>query len=313
MENLFLAWKEFLNGKRKRKDTRTFEINLADNIFDLHRCLISHRYKHGQYLPFIIHDPKRRKIHKAKVRDRLLHHAIHRQLYPLYDRIFIADSYSCRNFKGIHMALDRFLYFFRKVSKNNHRTAWVLKCDIRKFFDSIDHGILLSILSKKIADPNTLSLLQRIITSFEKMTNKGIPLGNLTSQLFANVYMHEFDQFMKQTLKVKQYIRYADDFVVLSENKTYLESMIPDIQTFLMNTLELSLHPNKVSIQTFASGVDFLGWVHFPHYRILRTVTKRRMLKNLKDNPSREVIQSYLGLLGHGNTWKLKGKIVDML
>jgi RNA-directed DNA polymerase len=306
---LLLAWKEFLNGKRKRKDVRVFETRFADHIFDLHNCLKSNTYKHGPYLSFTIHDPKRRNIHKAKVRDRLLHHAIHRQLYPLYDTVFISDSFSCRNYKGIHKALNRFLYFFRKVSKNNHRTAWVLKCDIRKFFDSIDHTILMSILSQRISDPSILSLLQHIITSFEKIPNKGIPLGNLTSQLFANVYMHEFDQFIKQTLKEKYYIRYADDFVILSEDKLYLESIISNINNFLMKNLSLSLHPNKLFIKTFASGVDFLGWIHFPHYRILRTVTKRRIFKNLQGNPKRETVQSYLGLLGHGNTWKLQEDI----
>ncbi len=322
-----MAWKEFLNGKRKRKDVRTFEIKLADNIFDLRDSLKFGTYKHGSYLAFTVHDPKRRNIHKASVRDRLLHRAIYRKLYPPYDKIFIADSYSCRDNKGIHKALGRFKKFYWKVSKNNRRTAWVLKCDIRKFFDSIDHQILVSILSKKIADQNILLLLEKIIASFEKTSGRGIPLGNLTSQLFANIYMHEFDQFVKQTLKIKYYIRYADDFVFLSQSKPELENFLPKIKKFLENELELDLHPNKVFIKTFSSGVDFLGWVNFPHHRVLRTVTKRRMLKKLakpsngsfarsakggfrENNTKPETIQSYLGLLGHGNTYKIQNLIL---
>ncbi|HCY18108.1 TPA: hypothetical protein DHT42_02855 [Candidatus Nomurabacteria bacterium] len=132
-----------------------------------------------------------------------------------------------------------------------------------------------------------------------------MPLGNLTSQLLVNVYMNEFDQFVKHKLRVKYYIRYADDFVVLSDSKNYLENLLPKINDFLNESLKLSLHPDKVFIKTIASGVDFLGWVHFPKHRVLRTTTKRRMLKKLKDNPKNETLQSYLGLLKHGNAYKL--------
>jgi retron-type reverse transcriptase len=301
-----LAWKEFLNGKRKRKDVRTFETKLADNIFCLHDSLVSGKYKHGSYFEFTIHDPKKRDIHKASVRDRLLHHAIHRKLYKFYDQIFISDSYSCRNGKGIHGALNRFKKYYWKTSRNKRRTVWVLKCDIRKFFDSIDHKILISILSKKIGDSNIIFLLQKIIDSFEKSKGKGIPLGNLTSQLFANIYLNELDQFIKHKLRIKFYIRYADDFVFLSTDRFKLEKILPEIQNFLDEKLKLELHPNKISITTFSSGVDFLGWVNFPNHCILRAVTKRRMLKNLRNNPKPEIVHSYLGLLSHGNTRKLR-------
>ena len=298
-----------MNGKRKRKDVRTFETSLADNIFDLHHSLRLHTYKHGPYLAFTIHDPKKRNIHKAKVRDRLLHHAIHRKLYPFYDNIFITDSYSCRNFKGMHKAIDRFQCFFRSVSKNNHRTVWVLKCDIRKFFDSVDHHTLLEILKKKIADSAIISLLENIIASFEKTNGKGIPLGNLTSQLFANVYMNCFDQWVKHHLKAKWYIRYADDFILMHHEKSVLEEYLNQIKFFLQDNLHLELHPHKVSITTLASGVDFLGWVHFPHHRVLRTVTKRRMLKSLKINQKKETVASYKGMLTWGNAHKISDMI----
>ncbi|HEY4505704.1 MAG TPA: reverse transcriptase/maturase family protein [Candidatus Paceibacterota bacterium] len=310
VENLLTAWKEFLNGKRKRKDVRVFDTKLADNIFDLHAKLKNKTYTHGEYKAFTITDPKKRNIHKAMVKDRLLHHAIHRKLYPFFDSVFISDSFSCRNGKGIHAALDRFRYFFRKVGRNNTRTVWVLKCDIRKFFASIDHNTLISILKSRIEDENITSLLEEIISSFEYgFPGKGLPLGNLTSQLFANIYMNEFDQYIKHKLRIKYYIRYADDFVILSENKVCLESVIPRIHDFLNRRLLVSIHPNKVFIKTLSSGVDFLGWVHFPTHRVLRTVTKLRMFKNLKNSQRQEVLQSYLGLLSHGDGHELENRI----
>jgi RNA-directed DNA polymerase len=153
-------------------------------------------------------------------------------------------------------------------------------------------------------------LLKTVIQSFySTQPDKGLPLGNLTSQLLVNIYMNEFDQYMKHKLKVKYYIRYADDFVILSEDKIYLESLILKISDFLENNLKLSLHPGKLYIKTYASGVDFLGWVHFPDHRILRTTTKRRMLKKLSTNPSQESQASYLGFLKHGNAYKIQGKL----
>jgi len=188
---------------------------------------------------------------------------------------------------------------------------WVMKGDIRKFFASIDQSVLTEILKKYIADKDTLSLLSEIIGSFHS-TKKGVglPLGNLTSQLLVNIYMNEFDQFAKHKLKAKYYIRYADDFVFLHEDKHYLESLIPQISEFLDAHLKLTLHPDKTFIKTLASGVDFLGWVHFPTHRVPRTATKRRMLKKLMSTSnSTNVLESYLGLLRHGNTHGLSKKI----
>lgn len=208
--------------------------------------------------------------------------------------------------------MDRFRDFARIVSKNGTRTCWILKCDIRKFFANIDHTILKTILARHIKDADLLELFARIIDSFatDGRTEVGLPLGNLTSQLLVNVYMNEFDHFMKRTLKVTHYIRYADDFAILHEDKDYLEKLIPQISEFLGTELKLSLHPNKVFIKTFASGVDFLGWVHFPHHRVLRTATKRRMFANPGIYASdKAVVNSYRGLLSHGNGYKLTNVI----
>jgi len=307
VENLLEAWKEFLRGKKKKQDVQEFQADLMHNILSLHHDLVSQTYCHGRYEHFKIADPKPRDIRKASVRDRLLHHALYRRLYPYFDRAFIYESYSCRIGKGTHNAMNQFRRFAYQVSKNHTRTCWVLKCDIRKFFASIDHQILFSILERHIADKNILWLLREVVESFPK----GLPLGNLTSQLLVNIYMNEFDQFIKHTLKAKHYIRYADDFVLLSHDKQHLEQTLRYIVVFLLEELKLELHPDKVSIQTFASGVDFLGWVHFADHRVLRTTSKRRMLRRLQEkNGNEETRQSYIGLLKHGNTKKLQAEVL---
>jgi RNA-directed DNA polymerase len=282
------------------------------NILGLHRDLKNKTYSHGGYYAFKISDPKPRDIHKATVCDRLLHHAIYRVLYPFFDKTFIADSYSCRIEKGTHRAMNRFRDFAHKESRNHTRTCWVLKCDIRKFFASIDQQTLANILNKNIQDEDVLWLLGRVINNFHSTTQgKGLPLGNLTSQLLVNIYMNEFDQFVKHQLKAKYYIRYADDFVILSRNRKQLENMLPRINGFLKSELQLTLHPNKVSISTVASGIDFLGWVHFPDHRVLRTSTKRRMLKRVRGlEEDNATVQSYLGMLKSGNTKKLKYEVM---
>lgn len=302
LENLLLAWKEFVVGKKSRKDVQEFERNLMSNILLIHQELKNKTYKHSDYEAFNISDPKPRNIHKAKVRDRLLHHAIYRILYPFFDRTFIADSYSCRVNKGTHKAIKRFETFAYRVSKNHTRTVWVLKCDIRKFFANIDHEILKEILHGYIEDKNVLWLLSRVINSF----SVGLPLGNLTSQLLVNIYMNEFDQFIKHKIKAKYYIRYADDFIIVSGDKKWLEGLISKIRDFLINRLKLTLHPDKMFIKTVASGVDFLGWVLFTNHKVVRTVTKRRMFRGIKNKKgNRQTVESYLGLISHGNTNKL--------
>ncbi|MBI4363369.1 MAG: group II intron reverse transcriptase domain-containing protein [Candidatus Doudnabacteria bacterium] len=328
VENLLLAWQEFVRGKRNKPDVQFFASALIDNILQLHQDLANKTYKHGGYYCFKISDPKPRDISKASVRDRLLHHAVYRILYPFFDRTFIADSYSCRDDKGTHKAVNRLRSMYAKASKNNTRTVWTLKLDIKKFFASIDHEILLGMLKEYIPDQDIMWLLEEIIDSFGLdcfvasgssqmrrtesarseatwQSKKGLPLGNLTSQLLVNVYMNKFDQFVKHKLKAKYYIRYADDFVILSSSKQYLTPILSRIAVFLENDIKLSLHPDKIILKTLASGVDFLGWVSFTHHRVLRTTTKRRMFKKINENN----LQSYLGLLKHGNAFKLRQEV----
>lgn len=307
VENLFVAWREFLRGKQKRPDVMDFQMRLADNLFGLHRDLNDKTYTHGAYYEFQISDPKPRLIHKASVRDRIVHRLVYTALYPYFDNRFIYDSYSSRREKGTHRALARFRTFSGRASKNHAKTIWILKCDIRKFFANIDHQILKNIMQKRTESPDVLWLIDAIIDSFHTEGKQGIglPLGNLTSQLLVNIYMNEFDQFTKHELKAPYYTRYADDFAFMSTDRHSLVSFVPKIREFLIANLHLELHPDKISIETAASGIDFLGWVHFPNHRVLRTTTKRRMLKNLSGNPKLSVIASYQGMLSYGNTHKL--------
>ncbi|MFA6436715.1 MAG: reverse transcriptase/maturase family protein [Candidatus Paceibacterota bacterium] len=310
IENLLVAWECFLRGKKHRKDVMIFQVNLADNIVDLYRSLAFQTYEHGPYFKFSISDPKPRIIHKATVRDRLLHHLMYQELYEYFDKQFIYDSYSCRKKKGTHKALNRIRYFARKVSKNNSRNCYVLKCDIKKFFASIDHKILIEILERHIEDSNVMWLIKKVLASFYvTRPNIGLPLGNIISQLFANIYMHDFDMYLKQELRVKYYIRYTDDFVILSDDKEYLDILLLSIREFLHDKLGLNLREEKMFIKTHASGIDFLGWIHFPYHRQIRTKTKRKIIRKLKNYPEPQTIISYRGLLSHGNTYKLRKRI----
>lgn len=311
VDNLLAAWREFIVGKKSKPDVLDFSLHLMDNILQLNGEFANRTYRHGGYKSFYITDPKLRHIHKAGVRDRLVHHAIYRQLYPFFAKVFIADSYSCQLKKGMHKAVARFKVFVRQSSRNNTATCWVLKCDIKKFFESIDHDVLLKILSKYIANNDVINLLAEIVRSFNVRLNKGVPLGNLTSQLFANVYMDRLDQFIKHRLKAKYYIRYADDFVILSSDKASLIRDLQLVSNFLQNELKIELHPKKVFMKTAASGVDFLGWINFPHHAVLRTKTKRRMMSRIKKSPTPQNLASYLGLLKHGDTFGLRQKVLN--
>lgn len=326
VSNLFQAFKVFRRGKGSRADVLKFEYNLEKNIFDLHRGLYNKRYKHSSYDSFYVTDPKQRHIHKACVWDRIIHHLVYNKLYAIYDRKFIATSFSCRIGKGSHRGVGWLYKSVRKVSKNYRKPCFVLKCDVRKFFDSVDHSILLEIIKRKIIDRDTISLIETVIDSFASgrsslFERKGLPIGNLTSQIFANIYMNEFDQYVKRELKVKYYGRYSDDFVIVSTNKKELENILDKVGIFLKTKLALDLHPNKISIRKLHSGIDFLGYVVFPHHILLRTKTKNRISKNLdfkikdyvagktgKENLE-SVLYSYLGTLSHADTYSFSEKL----
>lgn len=299
---MFLAWREFRWGKRSKLEVQRFEFNLEDNLFQLHKELNLKNYQSLPYSSFYINDPKLRHIHKADIRDRVLHQAVFRILYPIFDKRFIFDSYSSRINKGVHRAVNRLESFIAKASKNNRKNIFVLKCDISRFFDSIHHNILLSLIKKKITDRDCIWLIEKVIGSFEKNKSEGLPLGNVTSQLFANIYLNELDQFAKHKLKIKHYLRYTDDFIILSDKRVIFSEIIKKIREFLNVRLSLRLHPNKIIIRKYHQGIDFLGYVVKPYSRLLRTKTKNRMLKRINEKN----LQSYLGLLKHCGGYKIK-------
>lgn len=261
------------------------------------------------YESFYVNDPKRRHIHKASVRDRVVHQAIFRVLYPIFDKKFIFDSYSSRKYKGVHKGVGRIEEFARKITSNYRNIGWSLKCDIKKFFDSIDHEILESLLFRHVSCSKTQALIKQVINSFEKEKGKGLPLGNVTSQLFANIYMHEFDRFVKHELKIKYYMRYSDDFIFLSKDKAKLESLIPLIENFLSKNLLLNLHPSKIYLRKISQGIDVLGYTVLPHRVQIRTATKRRVVRKVTQGLENNAFTSYLGVLSHAKSHVLKEQL----
>ncbi len=302
IENIFAAWARFSDGKRSKADVMAFELRLEDNLFSLRDSLSFGEYRHDPYEPFTIFDPKQRRIHKATVKDRVVHQAIVNVIEPFFESRFIHDSYSCRVGKGTHAAVERLRYFLRQASRNNTRTVHALKCDIRRFFASVDHSTLLFLLEKRIGDNQTIELLKNIIGSFFISKGKGIPLGNLTSQLFANIYLHELDRYAKISLQEKHYLRYCDDFIILSESRERLSGVTKSLDDFLNQALSLQLHPKKVFIRTWAQGIDFLGYVLFPHATVVRINTAERMLRSANEDN----INSYLGVCSHADAFELE-------
>ena len=280
-----------------RKDVLSFGRHLEDNIFDLYYALRDGTYKHGGYESFYVNDPKRRHIHKASIRDRLLHHALVRVIEPFFERTFIFDSWSCRKGKGVERAVQRFQKIAWSLSRNNTLPVWVLKLDVAKFFASIDHKTLLEIIQTRVKCSQTFALIEEVIKSY----GPGLPLGNITSQLFANVFLNELDQYAKRVLHFPHYLRYCDDFVILSREKVVLEQALPKLRNFLETRLLLSLHPDKIILQKVHQGADFLGFVCFPHFRILRAKTRRRMLRRVNEKN----LTSYQGLIGHTRSQEL--------
>ena len=305
LDNLLFAWKRFRISKRRREDVQMYERFLEDNLFELHYEFLNLCYRHSSYEKFTIHDPKQRTIHKACVKDRIVHQAIVNVIEPIFEKRFIYDSYSCRTNKGTHAAVKRLRSFFRKESANDTKTVYALKCDIQKFFASVDHEILCQLLAKRIPCTKVRTLILNIIHSFSVTPGIGIPLGNLTSQLFANVYLHELDWFVKQKLGTKYYLRYCDDFVLLANSPEACRRLVIQIDNFLKYHLCMNLHPNKVHIRTWNQGVDFLGYISLPNATILRPGTASRAIRHATS----ENLSSYLGLCRHANAFDIERQL----
>jgi retron-type reverse transcriptase len=293
-ENLLAAFYQARQGKPKTPELCAFEYYLEPNLFALQEELQIHTYRPGPYHNFYISEPKKRKVSAAPFRDRVMHHALCNVVEPIFEARFIADSYACRVGKGTHRALARAQEFLRQ-------NQYVFQGDIQKFFPSIDHQILLEILGRHIQDAEVLELIRLILQSGEGVLAdeyvmqwfpgddlltplerpRGLPIGNLTSQFWGNVYLNELDTFIKHTLRCRYYIRYVDDLLVFSDDKAELHRVRQEIAGFLEH-LRLRLHPRKQRVYPVRAGVDFMGFVSFPERRKIRRDNVKRFIRRLR-------------------------------
>jgi len=279
LNNIYLAYLKARRNKRYKKQILEFNYNLEENLYKIHEELKNKTYKHGEYYHFIIKDSKKRNISAPLFRDRVVHHSICNVIEPIFEKGFIFDSYACRKNKGTQLAAKRLQFFLK-----NNQNKYCLKCDISKYFDSINHDILMSIIKRKIKDNDLISLINIILKSLDsRFKIKGIPLGNLTSQLFANIFLNELDNFIKHGLGERYYIRYMDDFLILSSSKQYLWQKLNYIDDFL-KYFGLQLNPKKTKIIPVLKGVEFVGYVIFPNHILLKKDSVKRLLKKLKKN-----------------------------
>ncbi len=333
--NLEKAFKKAKNGKSSKTYVIQFEKNLKENLISLKNELENYTYMPKPLKRFTIRDPKTRIIHASAFRDRVVHHALCNIIEPLFDKKFIYDSYANRKGKGIHSALKRFDYFKRKISINGSKInnsdydsmviGYVLKADIRHYFDTIGHDILIKIINRTIKDENVIWLIKKILSQhYTAIEGKGMPLGNLTSQFFANLYLNDFDYFVKHKLKAKYYIRYVDDFVILHNSKKVLLEYKDKIEKYLTN-LRLELHPNKSKIIPIYKGVNFLGFRVFYYHKLIKKSNigrfKRKSCRKsielaIGDLTHSDFIQSLQGWLGYAmwaNTYRLRKDIITRI
>lgn len=285
-EVLHDAWLRAKKGRGDRNEIMQFERSLEPELFKLQDELIAGEYKTSGYKEFYVYEPKKRKIARlAKFRDRVVQQAIFKLLEAIYEPQFIANSYACRKGKGIHSGAEKAQQMIRQVRRESG-TAYALKCDILKYFASIDHAHLKRIISRKISDRKMLGLLFEIIDSYEGVDGRGIPLGNLTSQIFANIYLNELDQFVKSELREHLYIRYMDDFVIFHHDKSHLQMLRVTIEQWLFESLSLQTNDKTCIFPVRSSkgrALDFLG------YRITANTKKlrKRAIKQLKKKVNR--------------------------
>ena len=342
-KNLLECYYDCRKRKRYTINALKFELNFETELLKLQKELVSHAYKPGQSICFVVTKPKPREIFAADFRDRIVHHVLVGYLQPIFEAKFINQSYACRKGKGAHRTISDLERYIRKATKGVTKEAWYLQADIQSFFVSLNKHILFDLVKKQVKNPEILWLARTIIfhdptrhyyrkgqislfdlipdhkSLFKVATDQGLPIGNLTSQFFANVYLNELDQFVKHTLKARYYLRYVDDFVLLSEDKDQLIRWRDEIGSFLEDRLKLKLHPRKQILQTVDKGIDFVGFVVKPSHILIR----RRAVRSLKEklwklnrNPAviaeeemkrtLSVVNSYYGQFKHGKTFGLR-------
>jgi hypothetical protein len=364
LEDLFQAYFDARKNKRNTVNALEFEFNLEENIFQLHQDIINRKYDLKPSICFINQYPVKREIFAADFRDRVVHHFIYNYIYEIFDNSFIYDSYSCRKEKGTLLGIKRLNHFIRSCSENYHQDCYILKLDISGYFMNIDKNILwkkvrrvliqnrskvtridykllLALIEKTIFNNPTKNCkvkgkrkdwvgLPKNKSLFFSKRSCGLPIGNLTSQLFSNIYLNDFDWFVKKELDCKFYGRYVDDFFIVSKDKEFLRKIIPQIKKYLQKELNLTIHPNKIYLQHFSKGVGFLGSYLKPYRIYIKNKIKTNFNQVINDwnekalekdfNFSKEEIldfitktNSYLGLLSHFKTKRLRQKMVDRI
>src|SRR3989344_5061995 len=319
-ENLFLAFNKAKKGKTKRRYVKRFQRDLKTNLQKLQEELINQTYQPCELKTFILRDPKIRKISKSAFRDRVVHHALCIIIVPPFERGFIYDSHANQIGKGTLKAIKRFDKFKRKVSKNNTIECFVLKADIKHYFEEIDHRILVEIVRRKIKDEKVIWLIKKILSVNNK--TKGMPLGNLTSQFFANFYLNDLDQFVKHKLRIRYYIRYVDDFVILHESREQLEEWKIKVNDFLKEKLKIELHPSKSHVLKLSNGINFLGFRIFYYYKLIRKSNLKnfeRRFNNLRilfdeeiigREKALELLEGWLAYCCHASTHKYRKNLI---
>lgn len=331
---LLRAAEKARKGKRFRPAVAAFHFDQERALWKLHEELAAKTYRPGAYRSFFITEPKLRQISAAPYRDRVVHHALTQVLEPIFERSFIADSYACRQGKGTHAAVDRCQEFARNA-------RYVLKADIQKFFPSLDHEMCKELVARKIKDPNVLWLVGQIIDHSNPQESmqrwfpgddlftpsdrrRGIPIGNQTSQFFANVYLDPLDHFVKERLGMKGYVRYVDDFLVFADDKKHLAEVREQIRDFLVR-LRLCLHPDKSVVFPVKEGIRFLGYRVFPTHRLLVKHNVRRFRRRLRQMQREyaawrlcfaEIEQRIMSWLGHArqaDTYRLRCRLFDTI
>jgi hypothetical protein len=328
-ENLELAYRRARRGKRAKRPAADFEFERERNLVELQQELRERTYRPGSYRSFVIHEPKRRLISAAPFRDRVVHHALCNVIEPIFERRFIFDSYANRVGKGTHRALDRCTCFSR-------RYRHVLPCDVRQFFPSIDHAVLRSILARHLADPAVMGLVDRILEGgagvlsneyemvwfssdklWAALRPRGLPIGNLTSQFWANCYLNPLDHFIKRKLKCGAYLRYVDDMLLFADDKRQLWAWRTAVIDFLAE-LRLTIHENRAQPRPVSEGIPFLGFVIWPDHRRLKRRKgvhfQRRFrflameyaagLLSFEDLDA--VVQGWINHVSAGDTWGLR-------
>ena len=333
-ENIELAYRRARKGKRARKPAATFEFDRERNLTELQQELRRKSYQPGPYHSFVIHEPKRRLISAAPFRDRVVHHALCNVIERIFERRFIHDSYANRIGKGTHRALDRCTYFSR-------RYRYALPCDVRQYFPSIDHAILRRILARYLADSDVMWLIDGILESGVGVLSeeydvvwfpgddllaaarpRGLPIGNLTSQFWANCYLDTLDQFVKRELKCPAYLRYVDDMLFFADDKRQLWEWRTAVIHFLAG-LRLTLHENCAQPRPVTEGIPFLGFIVYPDHRRLKrrkgVYFERRFRRLVAECAAgrlafEDLDAAVRGWVNHartGDTWGLRGAVLE--